>query len=468
MLDFKNKKITIMGLGLHGGGLAVTKFLAKQGAQLTVTDLKNAKQLHVTLAQLKKYLSADKAGKIKFVLGQHLMANFRNADMIIKNPGVRQNSKYLLEAKKYKIPIETDLSLFFKLCPSRKIIGITGTKGKSTTVSLVYKIIKRYKKDAILGGNIRISPLNFLPKIKRDTPVVLELSSWQLEGLEESKFSPRFSLVTNVLVDHLNTYKNMAAYAKAKELIFKFQKPEDFLVLNKDNEQTKKMAASAASKVFWFSRQKLDPKENGAYLEKDWLVFQVGNKKQKILNTNKIKLAGEHNLSNVLAAACLTKIFGVPNKIINEVVAEFKGIEGRLQLVRNFQRIKFYNDTTATTPDAVIAALNFFKQKVVLLAGGTDKKLNFKDLARVIKQKVRALILFEGTATEKLVKELKKINCNQELIFVDSVPEAFKQAKYILKAGDVFLLSPGAASFGLFINEFDRGAQFNQEVKKLK
>ncbi|MCX6743169.1 MAG: UDP-N-acetylmuramoyl-L-alanine--D-glutamate ligase, partial [Candidatus Parcubacteria bacterium] len=148
MLDFKNKKITIMGLGLHGGGLAVTKFLAKQGAQLTVTDLKNAKQLHVTLAQLKKYLSADKAGKIKFVLGQHLMANFRNADMIIKNPGVRQNSKYLLEAKKYKIPIETDLSLFFKLCPSRKIIGITGTKGKSTTVSLVYKIIKRYKKDA--------------------------------------------------------------------------------------------------------------------------------------------------------------------------------------------------------------------------------------------------------------------------------------------------------------------------------
>jgi len=461
MLDFKNKKITIMGLGLQGGGLAVTKFLAKQGAILTVTDLKNATQLKASLRQLKGY-------KINFVLGQHRRQDFKNADLIIKNPGVRQDSKFLIIAKKNKIPIETDLSLFFKLCPANKIAGITGTKGKSTTTSLAYQIIKAYKREAILGGNIRISPLDFLPKIKKDTPVVLELSSWQLEGLAESRVSPKYALITNVLVDHLNTYKNISDYAKAKALIFKFQKPDDVLILNKDNNITRQMVKAAKAKTFFYSKQKLNKKENGSFINKDWIVYQVLGKKNKVMKIKDIKIRGGHNLENILAAATLTKIFGVPNKIIKKVASQFKGIEGRLQLIREYKGVKFYNDTTATTPDAVIAALNSFEQKTVLLAGGTDKKLDFKALAKVIKEKVRALILFEGTATEKLAPELKKINYNQEIIFVDSMPEAFKQAKYILKPGDVFILSPGAASFGLFINEFDRGDQFNKEVKKIK
>jgi len=461
MLDFKNKKITIIGLGLHGGGLGVTKFLAQQGAQLTVTDLKNAKQLKSSIKQLKKY-------KINYVLGQHRLEDFTKAEMVIKNPGVRRDSKYLLKAQQNKIPIETDLSLFFQLCPSQEIIGITGTKGKSTTTSLIYKIVKAHKKDAILGGNIRVSPLDFLKKIKRKTPVILELSSWQLEGLGARQLSPKYAVVTNVLVDHLNTYKNMADYAQAKSLIFKNQKPTDILILNKENSQTRQMAKSAKAKVFWYSLEKLSNNENGAYLDKNWIIYKYKKLKINVINIKDIKLKGEHNLLNILAAVCLTKILSIPTNIIKKEIKNFSGIDYRLQLVREYKGVKYYNDTTATTPDAVTAALNSFKQKVVLLAGGTDKKLNFKDLAKVIKQKVRALILFEGTATEKLIKELKKINFNQDLIFVDSMPEAFKQAKYILKAGDIFLLSPGAASFGLFINEFDRGDQFNQEVKKIK
>ncbi len=457
--DFKNKKITAMGLGLHGGGLSVTKFLAKQGAKVTVTDLKNKKQLESSINKLKNF-------DIKYVLGRHNLADFRNADMIIKNPGVPRNSRYLKEARKNKIPIETDLSLFFKLCPSENIIGITGTKGKSTATTLIYKILRNYRKDTVIGGNIRISPLEFLDKIKKDTPVVLELSSWQLEGLAEHRLSPKYALVTNLLRDHLNTYKGMSDYIQAKKLIFKFQKSDDFLILNHDNEITKKIANEAKSKIYWFTKYKLSSKEQGSFIKDDWIIFKDQKKENKIIKVKDIKLPGEHNLANVLAAISLTKVYGVPEAKIKKTVSQFKGIEGRLELIRKYKGIKYYNDTTATAPDAVIAALKLFDQPVVLLAGGTDKKLQFKELAQAIKNNVKALILFEGSASEKLAKELRKINFDKTIVFADSMSEAFKQAKYILEKGDVFILSPGAASFGMFINEFDRGEQFKKEVYK--
>jgi len=459
MLSFKDKKVTIMGLGLHGGGLSVTSFLAKNGAILTVTDLKTRKQLQPSIEKLKAF-------KINYVLGKHRLQDFLQADLIIQNPDVRRDSKFLQAAKKNKIIIETDLGLFFKLCPSANIIGITGTKGKSTTTTLIYEIFKKYKKDTVLGGNIRISPLEFLSKIKKDTPVVLELSSWQLEGLAEHKLKPNYAVITNVLVDHLNTYKNMADYKKAKELIFKFQTAKNVLVLNKDNLATKSMSLKAKSQIFWYSKNKLADKENGCYINNGWLIFKEAKKSTKVLQVKDIKLKGEHNLENVLAAVTLAIIFGVPLKIIEQTIKQFKGLASRLELIREFNGIKFYNDTTATAPDAVIAALNSFPKEVVLLAGGTDKKLVFKDLAKTIKKKVKALILFKGTATDKLIKELKKVKFNKDLIIVDSMKKAFFAAEDILSKGDVFLLSPGAASFGLFINEFDRGEQFNKEVKR--
>jgi len=275
MIDFKNKKITIMGLGLHGGGLAVTKFLARMGAKITVTDLKNEKQLKPSIERLKAF-------RIKYVLGQHRLSDFQKADLIIQNPGVRRDSIYLKAARKNKIPIETDLSLFLKLCLAKNIIGITGTKGKSTTTALIYKILKKFRADSVLGGNIRISPLEFLKKIKKETPVVLELSSWQLEGLAEHKLSPNFAVITNVLIDHLNTYKGFNDYRQAKELIFKFQKANDVLVLNKDNKETKAMAQKSKSRIFWFSKNKLSSQENGCYLQNCWLIFKNKNKAFKI------------------------------------------------------------------------------------------------------------------------------------------------------------------------------------------
>jgi UDP-N-acetylmuramoylalanine--D-glutamate ligase len=459
MLEFKNKKIIIMGLGLHGGGLGVAKFLAKQGAKLTITDLKTRKQLASSIKKLKNF-------KIKYVLGRHDKKDFRKADMVIQNPGVSRDSEFLKEAIKNKIPIETDLTLFFRLCPSRNIIGITGTKGKSTTTGLVYKILKTYKKDTILGGNIRISPLEKLNKIKKETLVILELSSWQLEGLGRRKISPPFALVTNILRDHLNTYNGMAHYASAKALINKFQNPEDVAVFNRDNKYTRKMGKKAKARVFWYTKNKLNSDESGGFIKNNWVSFRDRGKDLKILNLKDIKLMGEHNIENVLAAVALTMAMQIPLKAVRLVIKKYKGLEGRLELVATKRGIKFYNDTTATTPDALIAALNSFKQKVVLLAGGTDKELEFREVAKVIKKKTKALILFQGTATEKLIRELQRVGFEKELFLVKCMSEAFCEAKKILKRGDIFLLSPGAASFGIFVNEFDRGDQFNKEVRK--
>ncbi|MBN1325720.1 UDP-N-acetylmuramoyl-L-alanine--D-glutamate ligase [Candidatus Falkowbacteria bacterium] len=461
MLKFKNKKITIMGLGLHGGGLGVAKFLAKAGAKLTITDLKSKKQLASSIKKLKHF-------KIKYVLGRHYMKDFIRADMIIQNPGVPRDSIYLKNAKKNKIPIETDLTLFFSLCPSKNIIGITGTKGKSTTTGLVYSIMKAHKRDAVLGGNIRISPLESLSKIKNDTPIILELSSWQLEGLGRKKISPHYALVTNVLRDHLNTYNGIADYASAKALIWENQKKNDFVVFNKDNPYTRRMGKKAKSQVFWYSKKPLAKNERGSFLRNGWIVFKNSSEQEKIISIKDIKLKGEHNFENVLAAVAMAMVMAIPPKIICNNIKKFTGLEGRLEFIREVRGVKYYNDTTATAPDALVAALNSFKQKVVLLAGGTDKQLEFHEAAKAIKNKTRDLILFQGTATEKLLKELHKYGYKKKITLVKSMSEAFCEAKNILRKGDIFLLSPGAASFGIFINEFDRGDQFNKEVKKIK
>jgi len=464
MLNFKDKRITLMGLGLHGGGVATARFLVKKGAQLNVTDLKNKEQLAPSLQKLKNL-------PIKFVLGRHQLADFRQADLIIQNPDVPRESKYLKEAVKNNIPIENEASLFFKLCPA-PIIAVTGTRGKSTTTSLIYEILKRKNSKTLIAGNIRkVALLDIVDKIKPNTPVVLELSSWQLEVLERYKLSPQIGVLTNIMKDHLNRYKNFKQYIEAKKIIYKFQQPADFIIINRDNQITKILGKEVPSQRYWFSLKSFK-QENGAYLKNNFLYFRQNGKEEKIINKNQILLPGEHNLANCLAAINVAKIYKVANKDIAQVLKNFKGLDDRLQLVREYQGIKYYNDTTATTPDACIAALKTLnpdaKTNIILLAGGNDKKLDYSDLAKEIKKRVKALIVFEGTATPKLVKALKQNKFDKSLIYVDTMKEAFRQAKYLLTKGDIFLLSPAAASFGLFLNEFDRGSQFVKEVKKIK
>lgn len=432
--DFKNKRVTVMGLGLHGGGVGVTKFFAGQGAKILVTDLRTKKELKKSIEILKKY-------PIKYVLGKHRVGDFKNTDLIIKNPAVPKNSKYLKIAKKNKIPIETDVGLFFELCPSKKIIGITGTKGKSTTATFVAKLLEtKYK--VVLAGNIRTSVLEGLPRVTKNSIVVLELSSWQLEDLKKYEKSPHIAVITNIMPDHLNRHRGMRDYIKAKKLIFRFQGPEDLLILNNDDKAVRELAKESRSKAIFFSKLQAT----------NYLKY--------------IQLAGKHNLYNISAALIIARIFKIPAISIKKVLKNFKGIEGRLELIKEIKGVKYYNDTTATTPEATIAALRAFplSQNIILIVGGTDKKLNFKKLAKEILNRVKALVLLPGTATKKIKKEIKK----QKVVEVNNMEKAVTEAHRRAKKGDIVLLSPGCASFGLFQHEFDRGEQFKKVVKKLQ
>ncbi len=417
---FKSKKITLMGLGLLGRGVGDAKFLAEMGAELIVTDLKTAEQLETSIKQLKKYPN------IKFILGEHRLEDFKDRDFVLRAANVPLDSVYIAEARKNGIPIKMDASWFAELMPGGvMLVGITGTRGKSTTTQMIYEILKAAKKRVFLGGNVKgVATLPLLKKVKSGDILVLELDSWQLQGFGEAQMSPQIAVFTNFMPDHLNYYKgDMKQYLADKENIFKYQKPGDTLVRG---ETAKKLPAS-------------------------W----------------KLKILGAHNRVNAACAVEVGKVLEIPEKIIKKAVENFSGVPGRLELVRTVRGVKYYNDTTATSPDAVIAAIGAFAaaKKIVLIAGGTDK--NFPDES-VVKlgenlAKVKEVILLPGTGTEKL-KKLMKLKANE----AGTLADALKMAQNKAKSGDTVLLSPGFASFGLFKNEYDRGNQFDKFVKKLK
>ncbi len=438
-MDFKNKKVLIFGLGRYreGSGVSAARFFIRRGARVTVTDMKTARELRETVAMVR--------GKVTLHLGGHKMEDVRAADIIMRNPGVPHDSPYLAQARRLHIPIYTDASLFMMLAPC-PVIGVTGTRGKSTTTALIGEIVKRKNKKTFVGGNIQRSPLTFLDKLDTNSLVVLELSSWLLESFADIKKSPQIAVVTNIYPDHLNVHGSMRAYIRAKENIFRFQKSGDLLFLNQDNPDTRDMKKRAAHGVY-FSVKNVP----------SWLDW--GN----------VTLAGDHNKSNVLAAVVVALAVGVPQKEIGAVLKSFRGLSSRQEIVRVVRGVTWVNDTTATTPEATIAALHRFAPngKIILIAGGTDKKLQFGALAREIKKQCKSVILFDGTATVKLMRELGIMNYELGITIVRTMADAVRRTQKIAERGDVILLSPGAASFGLFKNEFDRGDQFFREVNRI-
>jgi len=382
-----------MGLGLHGGGVGAANFFVKQGCDVLVTDLRRKKELKESLSKLKK---------VKFVLGKHRKEDFTNADLIIRNPGVPRESKYLKIAEEHNIPVKTDIDIFFDLYKG-KIIGITGTKGKSTVATLIYQLLKKKYKNVYLAGNIGKSVFDIIDK---KGIAVLELSSFELEYLKKS---PHIALITNLFPDHLNRYKSFKHYVEAKKSIFKYQSKNDILILNKD------IKFKGKGRTYYFDG------------------------------------------SNISAAETIAKIMKVKN--MGKIIKSFKGIPHRQEFICEKKGVKYYNDTAATNPEAVIMALKRFKN-VVLIAGGEDKNLKYGRLAKEIK-KLPFVILFPGTASDKLKKHLKGF----KIYNVKTMKQAVKKANSLAKPGDTVLLSPGAASFNMFKNEFDRGDQFIKAVK---
>lgn len=438
--DFKNKKVTVIGLGLHGGGLGTAKFFVEAGAKVLVTDLRSRQELKDSLVKL-----ADLP--IKYVLNQHRPEDFINTDLVIKNPAVPDNSKYLALARSHKIPIETDVGIFFELCPA-PIIGVTGSKGKSTVTSLIGKLLAKKYSQVIVAGNIRSSVLRKLKKIDKKTLVVLELSSWQLAGLRAHRKSPHCAVVTNILPDHLNRYQSINEYINDKKEIFRWQKKKDYLILNEADPVVKEFASEAKAEVL-------------SYGEKS-----QAEEFQQI--KDKIKLKGRHNLSNALAAVAVAKLYKLSDKTILKVLSKFNELEGRLETVKTVEEVEYINDTTATIPEATLAALDSLPpdKKIILIAGGNDKKLKFEDLSQAIKRRVKSLILLSGTATEKLQAALS--DSRLEIVGpLDNMAEAVQQAKERAEAGDIVLLSPAATSFGMFKHEFERGQAFAQAVEEL-
>jgi UDP-N-acetylmuramoylalanine--D-glutamate ligase len=404
------------------------------------------------------------------VLGKHREEDFKDTDLIIQNPAVPNDSPYLAIAKKHRVPIETDMGIFIRLCPSQNIIGVAGTKGKSTTASLIYYLLKTAGRNVVLAGNIGFSVFDSLPFINSKTIVVLEISSWQLEGLKQHYFAPQIAVLTNILPDHLDRYRGFKEYSQAEQLIYRYQNKNNFLIFNRDQKITCQAAKKAKSNIFWFSKKK--KVKQGCFRENGTIVCRIGVDEKKIIKIAQIPLLGEHNLDNVLAACAVATICRLPAKTIRKAISHFKSLPHRLEFIREIKKVKFYNDSAATTPDACLAALYSFIQPIILILGGKDKKMPFENLAKEIieNKRVKKVILLRHPAydaSEKILKLVKKHQIEARVIFAFNINEAVEKAKQEASPGDIVLLSPAAASFGMFQNEFDRGQQFIKAVRKL-
>ena len=453
--DISSLKVTIMGLGLHGGGLASTIFFAEKGAQITVTDLRDETVLKPVIEQLDKY-------KITYVLGKHLEENFLNADLVIKNPAVPLSSPFLKLAKQ----IETDISVFL-IFNKRPIIAVTGSKGKSTTVSAIFDVFHNIKPEVKLGGNITTSPLTFINDCTEtnDTPVILELSSWQLADLKNKKLLiPRISVITNIMPDHQNRYSSMDEYISDKKLIYKDQTSADLLICNYDDPYGKEFASETSAKAYFVSADFLPKSLDGAYIQNKEGFTRIRGNEEKVLETE-LNISGEHNRLNLLYAALVLRLSNITANLISSKLKTFTGIPHRMELVATRNNVTWYNDSAATIPQATAAALRGAERPVRLIAGGTDKKLDFNDTIEAFSL-ARSIYLLKGSATERLTLLLDNKNIPYKGPYTD-LESVIQDVALDSQSGESVIFSPGATSFGMFNNEFDRGDQFRQIVLDL-
>ncbi|MEA2007250.1 MAG: UDP-N-acetylmuramoyl-L-alanine--D-glutamate ligase [Patescibacteria group bacterium] len=461
---FKKKKVVVMGIGLHGGNVATIQWLSSQGAKVIATDKKSKDDLASSLEKIKGLKN------VTIVTGQHRMEDFESADLVIKNPVVKWSDKYIQAALKRNIPVEMDSSLFLTNCPSRKIIGITGTKGKTTTSLLIAKMLEMAGKEFVKVGIGQEAVMNKLEKIKKNTWVIFELSSWRLSALAKHKISPRIAVVTNIFPDHLNYYATMEEYVDDKKLIFLNQKSNGKLILNWDNELAKNFESEAKGVLAYFSLEKID--ENiCVYIEGGVIKYNNDGEIGKICKTEEARLRGSHNLYNALAACAVAILARVSPSNIKEALVSFKGFPHRLEFVDKVGGVKFFNDTTATTPESGIAGINSFSKHINLICGGSNKKLDLRPLAnKIVKAKhVSTVFLLKGSATDELKKLIIEFGGASKIAGVYSgMKDAVEDGAQFASSGEIVLLSPGCASFGMFKNEFDRGNQFKDIVKKMK
>ncbi len=452
-----------MGLGIHGGGLASARFFARRGAMVTITDLRSAGVLATAMEQLHDL-------PVRYVLERHDEEDFAHADLVIKNPAVSPASPFLQKAREHGVPIETDLSVFFSLV-CNPVIAVTGSKGKSTTASAIAFGLSRVHPGTRLGGNITVSPLSFLDELSADAPVVLELSSWQLGDLKgRGILKPAVSAFTVILPDHMDRYAGMTDYVADKKAIYREQEPGQKAVFNLDDPWQSGFPSETRAQPFYFTAHELRADLCGAWLagELGLARTRAGAAAEQILTTT--LLPGSHNRQNLLCAGLVLLLSGMPADGVQDALAHFPGVEHRLEQFLTWRGVKFYNDSTATIPQATVEAVRAITGPVVLIAGGTDKNIDFSPLAAALRVP-RAIVLLAGTGTDKI----RALLDSQRVPF-DGPFDALKEAveKAISRAGEVgstggasVVFSPGCTSFGMFLNEFDRGKKFKETVAEL-
>jgi UDP-N-acetylmuramoylalanine--D-glutamate ligase len=428
---FKDKTVTLMGLGLLGRGVGDAAFLARHCKKVFVTDAKSAEELRVSLDALRDFNNID------FVLGGHDEKNFSGVDFVVKGAGVRLDNPYIAHARKNGVPVYMSTALFAHLSPLR-LIGVTGTRGKTTTACMIAEALKQAGEKVLLGGNIRgVSTLAFLPEAHVYDLAVLELDSWQLQGFDDLKISPAIGVFTTFYPDHMNYYDgDMDRYWQDKAAIFRHQKPGDALALSAQVE------AIAAAKN--------EPRAGR------WIVAQP------LPPAFAMKIPGPHNRLNAgLAKAALT-LAGLDETTADKALHGFSGVEGRLQFVGAWEGRAIYNDNNATTQEATLAALaSFPPHATVLIFGGADKGLPIGGMLDYIVANDIRCVAIKGTGSDRVLQTLPQTGV------AATMQEAVRMAAELSKPGDTIILSPAFASFGVFKNEYDRNDQFMAEARKL-
>ncbi|MBQ1793256.1 MAG: UDP-N-acetylmuramoyl-L-alanine--D-glutamate ligase [Peptostreptococcaceae bacterium] len=452
-MNIKDKKVLLVGLAKTG--VSTIKKLDKLGASIVVTDIKPKEKLEDILSQL------NGLNNVEYILGSH-PEDISDIDLTIVSPGVPLDLPFIEKLKESNVKIIGEVELAYTLSNNPIFVGITGTNGKTTTTSLVGEIFKEANRDTYIVGNIGNPVIDTVDYTDKNSVLVTELSSFQLESIDT--FRPKVSSILNITEDHLNRHHTMENYINAKARIFENQEKSDFSILNYDDSIVRSLNKNNNASILYFSRQeKID---QGVYLdENNNIVISIDGKQITVLNRNELSLPGDHNLENAMAAILMTYVVGVDLEVIKQVLTTFKGVEHRLEFVTNKNGIMFVNDSKGTNPDSTIKAIGSYERPIILIAGGMDKHSDFTDMMKCATKNVKELVLLGETA-DKIEASARKEGL-ENITKVKNMEEAVKKAYELAKDGDVVLLSPGCASWDMYPNFEARGLDFKENIYKL-